>query len=159
MTRAIITDGLGDADTEPQLLLILDAPDAPGEQAVVALGDHGYEGDNALYVVATDGWVEQELGGDRLTSYVVAYPREGTAIDAFTERSELDADARRLLRVTSPVDPEAYARLGDAVLIWFAEAGDSDERVIDAINEVEEWPLVLSRRTGAGSPTPGAPRR
>jgi hypothetical protein len=36
--------------------------------------------------------------------------------------------------------------LGGAVILWFAEPGDSDERVIGAINDGEEWPLVLSRR-------------
>ncbi|MFF2848622.1 hypothetical protein ACFVT5_20185 [Streptomyces sp. NPDC058001] len=146
MTRAIITDRIDATDGARQLVLVLDEPDSVGEQAVLALGNYGYEGDGVLYIVATDAWIEHTREGDVLTADVMAYPLTDLDVTAFTEMSAHAPEAHRLLRVRTTVDPALCPGGDEAVAVWFAEPSDTDDDVIAAINAAEEWPLLFAPR-------------
>ncbi|MFJ6570544.1 hypothetical protein ACIQNU_24330 [Streptomyces sp. NPDC091292] len=144
MTRAIITDRIDATDGAHQLVLVLDEPDAAGEQAILALGGYGYEGDGVLYIVATDGWIEYAREGDVLTADVMAYPLKDLDLTPFPETSSLDQRAHRLLRVRTPVGQAVPLGPDEGVAVWFAKPSDTDEDVVAAINAVEDWPLIFA---------------
>ena len=56
---------------EPVLLASADGP--PGERAVVRLGEVGHEGDDVLYVLGTDAWVERTFDGTTLRVSIHAW--------------------------------------------------------------------------------------
>ncbi|MYR93359.1 hypothetical protein GTY67_09865 [Streptomyces sp. SID8374] len=114
------------------------------ERAVARLMSSGYEGDDCLHLVRTDGWAERRLDGGLLTVDIVAYPALVEDAGPFPARSLADPAALRLLRVTARVDPAAYARASEATLVLVAPAGTPAEAAVALVRSGEDWPLVLA---------------
>ncbi|MCP2098198.1 hypothetical protein LV78_006189 [Actinosynnema pretiosum] len=142
----LLRNGINPEDPDaPVLLVIIDPERSPGERAVCLLGNHGYERDNALYLVPTDGWAERALDGGSLVVDLVAYPLVlgGYDLDLglFTEPAAQDADAVRLLRVTGEVDA---TELPEATVVVAVSEGATVDDVVEELRSGELWPVVLA---------------
>src|SRR5882724_584737 len=124
-----------DAPDELVLAVIADPDGGPGDRAVARLGDLGYEGEDASYLVQTDGWAERWTGDGTLTVDIVVYPAVLESLDidpaAFPERSSVDSNAIRLLRTNTQASPADVAR-APAVTVVFTAGSDADRPLIIA---------------------------
>lgn len=151
MAEAVLCDGL-DPDDPDALTLVVVVSDVADhhERAAARLATYGYEGEDCLYLVQTDGWAERRLEGELLTVDIVAHPAllRGLEVDRerFTARSAGDPAALRLLRVEARVDPAAYGRASDVTLVLNAPAGTPAEQAVALVRSGEDWPLVLTPR-------------
>ncbi|MEV6478089.1 hypothetical protein [Streptomyces sp. NPDC051657] len=151
MAEAVLCDGLDPDDPDAVTLVVVVAEQADHqERAVARLGAYGYEGEDCLYLVRTDGWAERRLDGELLTVDIVAYPAllKGLEEDGerFPERSSADPAAVRLLRVEARVDPAAYARAAEVTLVLTAPAGSPAEEAVALVRSGEDRPLVVAPR-------------
>ncbi|MFI8435643.1 hypothetical protein ACIGJO_18200 [Streptomyces sp. NPDC079020] len=151
MAELVLCTGLDPDDPDSVTPVVIVAEGStPAEDAVTRLGAYGYEGDDCLYIVQTDGWAERRLEGELLTVDIVAYPAvlKGLETDAdlFPERSAADPEALRLLRVSARVSPGTYARATDITAVLTAPAGTPAEEVVDEARSGESWPLILAPR-------------
>jgi hypothetical protein len=132
-----LRDGLDpDAPETFMVAVVVDPQGTPEERAVAELFSYGYEGDGTFLLVRTDGWAERRLDGDILTVDIVVYPAvlDQLDIDAagFPERSPLEPDAIRLLRLSTRVARSHYEQAPDLTVVLTAP--------VDADN----WPLILA---------------
>jgi hypothetical protein len=150
-----------DAPDEVVLMVVVDPAGTPGERAVARLADYGYEGDGALYLVRTDGWVERRLDGRTLVIDVVAYPAllEGADLAGagFPERSQVDPQAVRLLRLTTVVDPVEYAHAPEATAVLSAPAGSTPDGILAAVRAGDAWPVIYGPPPDPGTAAPPDP--
>ncbi|MEV0646984.1 hypothetical protein AB0I28_17135 [Phytomonospora sp. NPDC050363] len=130
------------------VVLVIDPDHDRPQETVARLGAWGYEGDGCLYIVGTDAWVERTLVGNRLTAAVYVYDtllkQLKLDLTEFPHRSAADSGAVLVLSVTATVDPELYAEAGDGTAVFSAEAGVTDEQVVEAIQNEEEWPMIFA---------------
>lgn len=151
MAEALLCDGL-DPDCPDAMTLVVVVSEVADhhERAAARLASYGYEGENCLYLVQTDGWAERRLDGELLTVDIVAHPAllRGLEVDRerFTARSSGDPAALRLLRVAARVDPVAYGRASELTLVLTVPAGTPAEQAVAAVRAGEDWPLVLTPR-------------
>ncbi|GAA3926937.1 hypothetical protein GCM10023085_05340 [Actinomadura viridis] len=115
MAELWLRTGLNPDDPDALVLAVVVNQDGtPGERAAARLGSHGYEGDGCFTLVQTDGWAEHRLDGEVLTVDIVASPAVlealGIGTAGFPERSAVDPDAVRLLRVSAQVVPADHER-------------------------------------------------
>ncbi|MEU5697084.1 hypothetical protein [Actinosynnema sp. NPDC020468] len=127
MATVVLTDGFDSEGTA--VVLVVDQEGTPQERAVAGLGARGYEGDECLYLVQTDGWVDRRVVGDVLTLDVVLAGETGPTV---------------LLSVTTRVDPVAYARAGAETVVLVAAPGESAGSALDTALSGEEWPLIVA---------------
>lgn len=75
MAEALLCDGL-DPDYPDAMTLVVVVSEVADhhERAAARLASYGYEGENCLYLVQTDGWAERRLDGELLTVDIVAHP-------------------------------------------------------------------------------------
>jgi hypothetical protein len=145
--------GVNPEDPEDLVLaVVVDPEGGPADRAVQQLWSHAYEGDGVFHLVRTDGWAEQSLNGDVLTVDAVVYPSVLSALGideaAFAERSPIEPQAVRLLRVSAAVDVAEYQRTPLLAVVLEAPAGTSAERMLTLIAEGEVSPLVLAPPPG-----------
>ena len=136
MAELWLRNGLNSAAPDELVLAVIVDPDGgPGDRAVVRLGDMGYEGEDAFYLVQTDGWAERQTADGTLTVDIVAYPvvLESLGIDptAFPERSSVDPDAIRLLRTSTTASPADIAQAPVVTAVFTTTPGD-------------DWPLIIA---------------
>jgi hypothetical protein len=129
--------------SEPDQLAVVVAvlvDGAPGERAVGELGAHGYECDDALYLLTSEAWVERVLDGTRLTvDFVVA-----AETDAVPDPD--GSGVVRLLSVSGDVDPVEYGRVADETIVVLGDKGDSLDEAIATLTADGEWQLVFGPR-------------
>jgi hypothetical protein len=122
-----------DDPAEPVLVLTVDPTGPAGERAVAALGTRGYEGDEVLYLVQTDGWAEHHLADGVLTVDVVVHPAVLTslAVDPtdFPDRSTTDPTAIRVLRVVTNTTEDT---IPTTTVVLMTPVDEDD------------WPLILA---------------
>ncbi|MGW6289592.1 hypothetical protein [Streptomyces sp. NPDC055107] len=151
MAEVVLCEGL-DPDYPDATTVVVVVSDVAGhhERAAARLGSYGYEGENCLYLVQTDGWAERRLNGELLTVDIVAHPAllRGLEVDRerFTARSVGDPAVLRLLRVEARVDPEAYGRASELTLVLTVPAGTPAGQAVERVRTGEDWPLVLTPR-------------
>lgn len=135
-----------DAPEEPVVVVAVDPLGPPGDRAVVRLGETCHEGDGVWYLARADGWAERRLDGTRLTVDVVCHrsvlARLEVELDDFDERSEVDPEAVRLLRLSTEVDPAEYARAPVATVVVAASGGGTVDEAVRVIVSGLEWPTV-----------------
>ncbi|MGW7097337.1 hypothetical protein [Streptomyces sp. NPDC054874] len=90
MAEAVLCDGLDpddpdDPDAVTVVVVVSDVADHH-ERAAARLGSYGYEGENCLYLVQTDGWAERRLDGELLTVDIVAHPALLRGLEVDRER-------------------------------------------------------------------------
>ncbi|MFE6870772.1 hypothetical protein ACFVFS_29975 [Kitasatospora sp. NPDC057692] len=146
MARLHVRSGINPDDPDaPVVALLVDPDGPPGERAVARLGRYGYEGDGAFHLLATDGWAERSLDGDRLTVAVAAHPFTLRQIDAdpeaFPERSATAPEAALVLRADAVVDPGLYARADTATVVFSA---GPELTLDDVLAGDDAWPVVLA---------------
>lgn len=151
MAEAALCEGLDPdyPDATTVVVVVSDVADHH-ERAAARLGSYGYEGENCLYLVQTDGWAERRLDGELLTVDIVAHPAllRGLEVDRerFTARSVGDPAVLRLLRVEARVDPGAYGRASELTLVLTVPAGTPAGQAVERVRTGEDWPLVLTPR-------------
>jgi hypothetical protein len=134
MAELVLRTGVNPDDPGEQVLVLtVDPTGTVGERAVAALGERGYEGDEVLYLVPTDGWAEHHLADGVLTLDVVVHPAAlaSLAVDPadFPDRSTTDPAAVRVLRVAAEITDNAVP----ATTVVFTAPVDEDD-----------WPLILA---------------
>jgi hypothetical protein len=134
MAELVLRTGVNPDDPGEQVLVLtVDPAGTAGERAVAALGERGYEGDEVLYLVQTDGWTEHHLADGVLTLDVVVHPAvlESLTVDSadFPNRSTTDPAAVRVLRVTAEITDNAVP----TTTAVFTTPLDEDD-----------WPLILA---------------
>jgi hypothetical protein len=134
MAELVLRTGVNPDDpAERVLVLTVDPAGSAGERAVVALGERGYEGDEVLYLVQTDGWAEHHLNDGVLTVDVVVHPAVLTslAVDPtdFPDRSTTDPTAVLVLRVSTET---AETAVPATTAVFTAPLDEAD------------WPLILA---------------
>ena len=134
------------------LAIVVDPEGGPADRAVRQLWSHAYDGDGVAHLVRTDGWAEQSLVGDVLTVDLVVYPSvlRALGIDeaGFDERSSIEPQAVRLLRVSAVVDVAEYQRTPLLAVVLDAPAGTGTEQMLAMIGDGEVSPLVLAPPPG-----------
>lgn len=145
--------GVNPDDPEEFVLAIVVDPDGePDDRAVARLGLNAYEGDGVAYLVQTDGWAEQSLVGDMLTVDLVVYPsvlkQLGVDEARLGERSPIEPDAVRLLRVSAAVDVAEYQQAPVTVVVLEAPIGTTYEQLLGMIEDGDVAPIVLATPPG-----------
>ncbi|MCH0539991.1 hypothetical protein I3F58_10520 [Streptomyces sp. MUM 203J] len=141
-----VRSGMDPDDPEAVVVaVVMDPKGSPEERAVLELGNRAHEMEDCFGLLQTDGWAERRLDGEVLTVDIVAYPFEGLEIDAgaYFERSLVDQEAVRLLRVSSHVARPQYERALDLTAVVMAPAGTSDKQIAAGLQSGELWPLIL----------------
>lgn len=109
-----IVGGDRERPTDPEIALLVSADGPPAERAAVRLGDVGYEGDEVLYVIATDAWTERDLAGGEVTLSLHArdttLERLGLVAGAFETSAP---GARLLVSATLAATPAQLEALND----------------------------------------------
>jgi hypothetical protein len=135
------------------LAVVVDPDGEPADRAVAQLGLYSYEGDGVMYLLQTDGWAEQSLVGDVVTVDVVAYSAvlQKLRIDeaGFGERSPIEPEAVRLLRVSAVVDVAEYQRAPVTAVVLEAPVGTTFEQMLAMIGDGETEPIVLATPPGS----------
>lgn len=148
MARLFVWPGVDPADPAGvDVVLVVDPDHDRRQETVGRLGDWGYEGDGALHIVRTDAWIERRLVGDVLTADVYVYDtllkQLKLDLGEFPARSPVDPDAVLVLSVSATVDAELYAEADGGTAVFCAEPGVTDEEVVEAIQNEEEWPMLF----------------
>jgi hypothetical protein len=131
------------------ILAMIANPDGElGERAVARLGERGYEGDEALYLVQTDGWAERRTQHGELIVDIVAYPDvlKSLHLDpaAFSGRSAVDPTAIRLLTTSIQATPAECERLRVETFVVTAASGTPAEQILADVDSGDLWPLILA---------------
>ena len=141
-----------DDPQELVLAIVIDAEGEAADRAVRQLSSHAYDGDGVGYLVQTDGWAEQSLVGDVLTVDLVVYPsvlrQLGVDEVEFGERSPIEPEAVRLLRVSAVVDVVEYQRAPVLAAVLDAPAGTTYEQMLAMISDGDVEPIVLAAPPG-----------
>ncbi|HEY1175906.1 MAG TPA: hypothetical protein VGF17_07085 [Phytomonospora sp.] len=148
MARLFVWPGVNPSDPGGvDVVLVVDPDHDRAQETVGRLGDWGYEGDGALHIVRTDAWIERRLVGDRLTAEVYVYDTllKQLKLDfaEFPRRSAVDPDAVLVLSVDAVVDAELYAEADSGTAVFCAGPGVTDEQVVEAIQNEEEYPMLF----------------
>lgn len=137
-----------DDPRELVLAIVIDADGEAADLAVRRLSSHAYDGDGVGYLVQTDGWAEQSLVGDVLTVDLIVYPvvlrQLGVDEAEYGERSPIEPEAVRLLRVSAVVDVVEYRRAPVSAVVLDAPAGTTFERMLAMIRDGDVEPLILA---------------
>lgn len=137
-----------DAPEAVVVAVVVDPEGTPEERAVGELFSCAYEGDGSFMLVRTDGWAERRLQGEVLTVDIVVYPAvlKMLEIDAagFPERSLVEPDAVRLLRVSTRVAGRQYEQALDPTAVLTAPAEATPQQIVAGLHSGEEWPLILA---------------
>lgn len=141
-----------DDPSELVLAIVIDPDGEPGDRAALQLWDYSHEGDGVAYLSRTDGWAEQSLDGDVLTVDLVVYPSvlRNLGLDeaGLTERSHVEPEAVRLLRVSATVDAAEYRKAPVLAAVLHAPVGTTPQQMLAQISDGEVWPLVLAPPPG-----------
>jgi hypothetical protein len=132
MPEVVLRDGINPDDPDEVVLaVVIDSEEGtPGEQAVAELGDLSAvdEDDGVCYVQQTDAWAERHLENGELTVDVVIYEQvlEHAGVDpaGFPDRSPLDPEAVRVLRVTGTT---THDTLPDVTLVYMTPLDEPEE--------------------------------
>ncbi|MFE7131248.1 hypothetical protein ACFVIM_10345 [Streptomyces sp. NPDC057638] len=149
MARLSLRPGVNpDEPDVPVMTLVVD-PDGPsGERAVARLGDCCYEGDQAFFLVGTDGFAEHTLDGDRLVVDLAVYPsvlaRIGVDAAPFDRRSRSVPEAVLVLSAETVVDRRAYEGAAPVVAVFVAPSAAEAE---SSGAEEDDWPMVVGLLT------------
>lgn len=141
-----VTGGDAERPDVPELTLLVDADGSLGDRAVVRLGDLGHEGDDVLYVIATDAWTERDLSDGVVTVSVHAWDETLARLDLPTDELPASIDGARLLASASlPAEPDQLAAINDeaTLVIPFDSESPADESIRQVLAH-EEWPLIIS---------------
>jgi hypothetical protein len=145
--------GLNPDDPSEFVLAIVIDPDGEwGDRAALQLWDYAHDGDGVTHLLRTDGWAEQSLDGDVLTVDLVVYPSVlrnlGLDETGFSERSPIEPEAVRLLRVSASVDTVEYQRTPVLAAVVHSPVGTTSEQMLAKISDGEVWPLIIAPPPG-----------
>lgn len=154
MAELWLRRGVSPEDPQELVLAIVVDPDGgSADRAALQLWSGAYDGDGVSYLVRTDGWAERSLVGDELTVDLVVYPNVlrqlGVDEAAFGERSPIEPEAVRLLRVSAKVDVDEYQQVAMPTVVLPASPGTTSEQLLAMIGDGDVEPLILAPPPGS----------
>ncbi|MEV8390172.1 MULTISPECIES: hypothetical protein [unclassified Streptomyces] len=146
MARLYVRPGIDpDEPDVPVVVLLVDPEGAPGERAVVRLGDYCHEVNGWACLLRTDGWAEHARDGGQLVVDVAVYPVALRAVGVdpadFPWRSAIDPEAVVVLRARTAAAPESSVRLAEGTTVFLA---GPDVPLDGLLTAYDDWPMVLA---------------
>ncbi|MEV6419266.1 hypothetical protein [Streptomyces sp. NPDC051662] len=146
MARLYVRPGIDpDEPDAPVVVLLVDPEGAPGERAVVRLGDSCHEANGWACLLRTDGWAEHARDGDQLVVDIAVYPVGLRAVGVdpagFPLRSAVDPEAVVILRARTAVGPESSVRLSEGTAVFRA---GPDVPLDELLATYDDWPMLLA---------------
>ncbi|MFE4538672.1 hypothetical protein ACFRKB_26970 [Streptomyces scopuliridis] len=146
MARLYVRPGIDpDEPDVPVVVLLVDPEGAPGERAVVRLGDYCHEVNGWACLLQTDGWAEHTRDSGRLIVDVAVYPAGLRAVGVdpadFPGRSAVDPEAVVVLRAQTAAVPGPFVPLSEATAVFTA---GPDVPLDELLATYDDWPILLA---------------